>query len=164
MKGPGHTAEPLTFVCSGGGHFQISSQALATMRYYIQDVPAKPEAGGVLLGRHLLGTGDIIVDLVTVPMPSDCQSRFRFFRARRPHQAAIDRAWRASGGTCTYLGEWHTHPEQHPTPSWIDRQNWQRKLLVDRFTDPIFFVIMGTLKTRVWEGHRSSGLILLHPF
>jgi hypothetical protein len=25
-------------------------------------------------------------------------------------------------------------------------------------------VIMGTLKTRVWEGHRSSGLILLHPF
>jgi len=82
------------------------------MRHYVQDVPTKPEAGGVLLGRHILETGDIIVDLITEPMPSDRQGRFRFFRARRPHQAAIDRAWRASGGTYTYLGEWHTHPEQ----------------------------------------------------
>jgi integrative and conjugative element protein (TIGR02256 family) len=163
MKGQGHSAEPLTFVCSTGGHFQISSQALAMMHSYVQDVPAKLEAGGVLLGRHLLGTGDIIVDLITAPMPSDRQSRFRFFRVRRPHQAAINRAWRTSGGTSTYLGEWHTHPEQCPTPSWIDRQNWQRKLLVDRFTEPLFFVIRGTLETHVWEGRRSSGLIPLHP-
>ncbi len=105
MKGQGHNAEPLTFVCAGGGYFQISSKALGVMRHYVQDVPAKPEAGGVLLGRHILGTGDIIVDLITAPMPSDRQSRFRFFRARQPHQAAIDRAWRQSGGTCTYLGE-----------------------------------------------------------
>ena len=164
MRGKGHGADPLTFVCSGGGHFQIGSTALALMRHYVQDVPAKPEAGGVLLGRHILETGDIIVDLITEPMPSDRQGRFRFFRARRSHQAAINRAWRASGGTCTYLGEWHTHPEPHPTPSWIDRQNWQRKVLVDRFTEPIFFVIMGTAETHVWEGRRSRGLIPLHRF
>jgi integrative and conjugative element protein (TIGR02256 family) len=164
MKGQGAHAEPLTFVRPGGGHFQIGSEALALMRPYVQEVPAKPEAGGVLLGRHILGTGDIIVDLITAPMLSDRQSRFRFFRARRPHQAAIDRAWRESGGTCTYLGEWHTHPEPYPTPSSIDWQNWQRKLLVDRFTEPIFFVIMGTMETHVWEGHRSSGLMSLHPF
>ena len=124
MKGQGHHAEPLTFVCSGGGHFQSSAEALTMMRSYVQDVSAKPEAGGVLLGRHILETGDIIVDLITEPMLSDRQSRFRFFRTRRPHQAVIDRAWRQSGGTCTSLGEWHTHPEQHPTPSGIDWQNW----------------------------------------
>jgi integrative and conjugative element protein (TIGR02256 family) len=76
----------------------------------------------------------------------------------------IDRAWRQSGGTCTYLGEWHTHPEQHPTPSGIDWQNWQRKLLVDRFTEPIFFVIVGIAAIHVWEGRRSRGLIPLHSF
>jgi integrative and conjugative element protein (TIGR02256 family) len=164
MKGQGCSAEHLTFVRSGSGYFQIGSKAFALMRHYVQDMPTKPEAGGVLLGRHILETGDIIVDRITEPMPSDRQSRFRFFRAQRLHQAAIDRAWRESGGTCTYLGEWHTHPEPHPTPSWIDWQNWQRKLRVDRFTEPIFFVIMGTRETHVWEGRRSSGLMPLHPF
>ena len=164
MKGQGCRGEHLTFVCSGGGHFQIGSQALALMRHYVQDVPTKPEAGGVLLGRHILKTSDIIVDRITEPMPSDRQSRFRFFRARRSHQAVIDRAWRKSGRTCTYLGEWHTHPEQHPTPSGIDWQNWQRKLLVDRFTEPIFFVIVGIAAIHVWEGRRSRGLIPLHSF
>ena len=67
-------------------------------------------------------------------------------------------------GRLKVLPQWHTPPEQHPTPSGIDRQNWQRKLLVDRFTEPIFFVIMGTAETHVWEGRRSSGLIPLHPF
>ena len=54
MKGQGCSTEHLTFVCSGGRHFQIGAQALALMRHYVQDVPTKPEAGGVLLGRHSL--------------------------------------------------------------------------------------------------------------
>ena len=98
VKVQGHNAKPLTVVCSGGGYFQIRAEALAMMRRSVQDGPAKPDAGGVLLGRHILGTGDIIVDCITAPMPSDRQSRFRFFRARRPQQAAIDHAWRANGG------------------------------------------------------------------
>jgi integrative and conjugative element protein (TIGR02256 family) len=117
-------------------------------------VPERPEAGGVLLGRHLLGTSDILVDRVTEPLPGDQQSRFRFFRARRRHQMVIDRAWQESAGTQTYLGEWHTHPERVPAPSLSDRLGWHRKLLTDRFSDVMFFVIMGTQETSVWEGRR----------
>jgi integrative and conjugative element protein (TIGR02256 family) len=151
----------LTFARSGGERFQIGPDALAMMRRYIQDDDGKPEAGGVLLGRHLLGTGDIIVDRVTTPLPGDRRGRFRFHRARRRHQEMIDRAWGESDGTCTYLGEWHTHPQDRPEPSCIDRLNWWRKLQVDRFTEPIFFVIVGTIETRVWEGRRDGRVVRL---
>lgn len=143
------------------GRLQIGPQAFASLRRHAQVKPEQDEAGGVLLGRHISGTDDVVIDRVTEPMPGDRQSRTRFIRARGPHQEAIDEAWRESGGTCTYLGEWHTHPESVPTPSLIDRAGWHRKLLFDRFTEPIFFVIVGTHETRVWEGRRGFRLILL---
>lgn len=146
----------LTFERLDGGHFQIGSAALAVLREYVQDAADKPEAGGVLLGRHLLDEPDIIVDQVTAPLPGDRRSRTRFFRARRRHQERIDRAWQESDGTCTYLGEWHTHPEPYPTPSAIDWLNWEYKLWVDRFSEPIFFVIVGIQEIRAWEGYRRT--------
>lgn len=112
--------EHLTFVRSGGGRFQFDPAVVETMQRYLQATPDTPESGGVLLGRHIIGTQNIVVDQVTTPLPGDCQSRVRFFRARRQHQVRIDQAWQESGRTCTYLGEWHTHPEPHPVPSVID--------------------------------------------
>lgn len=159
MKHSSQTSNRLTFIRMGGGHFEIGPAALAILRRYVQDSPEKSEAGGVLLGRHILETQDIIVDQVTEPMQGDQRSRFRFSRARRRHQEAINRAWAESGGTCTYLGEWHTHPEARPTPSSVDRQEWRRKWSADSFTRPIFFVIVGTTQMSVWES-RSSNLIL----
>ncbi len=155
-------ADRLTFARVSGERFQIGRSALVVLRQYIQTTPEKAEAGGVLLGRHILGTGDIIVDTVTAPMPGDLRSPFRFFRARLHHQEVIDRVWRESGGTCTYLGEWHTHSELCPSPSLLDRSGWQRKLLVDRFTEPIFFVIVGISETRVWEGRPNHRLLPLN--
>jgi len=146
----------LTFQRADGTRFQIGVDALRIMRQYIQDESDKPEAGGVLLGRHLSTSDDVIVDLVTSPMEGDLQERYRFFRSRRRHQQALDSAWQESGGTCTYLGEWHTHPERTPNPSFTDRIGWQRKLWLDRFTDPIFFVIVGIADICVWEGYRHA--------
>jgi len=157
----GFAAGRLTFARVGGGRFQIGPSALVVMRQYVQGALEKAEAGGILLGRHILGTDDIIVDDATVPMPGDRSSRFQFFRARRRHQEAINRAWQESSGTCTYLGEWHTHPERRPIPSLVDRLRWQQKLLRDQFTEPIFFVIVGIVEVRVWEGRRRHRLMPL---
>lgn len=152
----------LVFARPHGGRFQISDAAWETMRRFVQDEPHKPEAGGVLLGRHILDTRDIVVDRVSIPMPGDRRSRARFFRARSRHQRIIDEAWRESNGTCTYLGEWHTHPERCPTPSPEDEGNWRRKLATDWFSSYLFFVIVGTDVVRVWEGawHQSHLLQL----
>jgi integrative and conjugative element protein (TIGR02256 family) len=94
-------------------------------------------------------------------MDGDQRARTRFHRAKRRHQAAIDAAWAASEGTCTYLGEWHTHPEPIPTPSAVDWTDWRRRLLRDRYTEPLFFIIIGTIAIRAWEGHRPDVIVQL---
>ncbi|HEX2093384.1 MAG TPA: Mov34/MPN/PAD-1 family protein [Longimicrobiaceae bacterium] len=152
--------ERLTFARPGGGRFQIGPASLRVMRGYLQNLPRKTEAGGVLLGRHIADSLDVVVDEVTVPMRGDRRERYRFWRAHEPHQGVIDRAWRESGGTCTYLGEWHTHPEPVPTPSKVDRNDWRRKLREDRFSGIVFFVILGTREVRVWEGSQGGTTLL----
>src|SRR5215510_5960297 len=89
------------------------------------------------------------------------RARTRFHRAQRRHQAAIDAAWATSEGTCTYLGEWHTHPEPIPTPSPVDWADWRRRLLHDHYTEPLFFIIVGTTATRAWEGRRPDVIVQL---
>lgn len=162
--GEGFPESRLTFARVHGGRIQIGPFALTMMRRYVQDTMEKAEAGGVLLGRHILGSDDIIVDTITEPMPGDRRSRFQFFRARRRHQREINQAWQESEGTCTYLGEWHTHPESSPVPSCVDRCHWQQTLLKDRRGELTFFVIVGISEISVWESqydHQVMPLRLL---
>lgn len=148
----------LAFLRPTGGHLLVRPEAMEALWQHAQFRAGQPEAGGVLIGRHVLHSSDVIVDSVTVPLPGDRQSRFHFFRARDPHQAALDEAWRLSSRTQTYLGEWHTHPEPYPTPSGTDQRDWKRKLRSDRYTDMLFFLIAGTLCVRAWEGTRDGTL------
>ena len=147
---------PLTFARRRGGRLQIAPAARAVFSAHAQSDASALEAGGVLLGRHIRNSREIVVDLVTSPMPSDRRSRGRFFRSRGPHQAVIDRAWSDSDGTCTYLGEWHTHAERSPSPSVVDRVDWLRKLFIDRFSGSIFFLVVGAAEIRAWEGRRRD--------
>jgi integrative and conjugative element protein (TIGR02256 family) len=156
---PSLQEDRLTFARPRGGRFQISPATMCSIRRYTQDSPRKLEAGGVLLGRHIAASNDIVVDDLTVPMRGDRRGRYFFVREHEAHQRIIDRAWRGSGGTCTYLGEWHTHPEPVPTPSSVDRTNWRLKLKQDLFSGCVFFMIVGTHDVRVWEG-RQGGIRL----
>ena len=146
----------LLFKRPNGGRLKIAYQALQQMLAFRQLNPKDCEAGGVLLGRLLLDSHDIVVDEITVPMPGDKRSRFAFYRHKRGHQAIINRRWHESGGTCIYLGEWHTHPEPKPTPSGIDLADWQRKLKTDTFEKSLHFLIIGTKEARMWVGFKLS--------
>jgi integrative and conjugative element protein (TIGR02256 family) len=140
-----------------GGRFKMSDEIVALMQTFVQDSSWKAEAGGILIGRHILDTLDIVVDSITVPMPGDCRGRYWFYRHRRGHQQVMDTAWRKSCGTCTYLGEWHTHPQPIPTPSFIDVHGWIRKLNLGTFVgESVFFVIVGLQALGVWEGDKRG--------
>ena len=140
------------FLRSDAGRIKLSENVLATIDPFAQHSPDAPEAGGVLLGRHLKDNSDIVVDDVSSPMEGDIRRRHFFLRRKRNHQKAIDRAWRESAGTCTYLGEWHTHPEPDPRPSAFDLINWNARMCLDRHSGILFFVILGTQSIRIWEG------------
>ena len=77
------------------------------------------EAGGILLGK--VYNDLIIIDQISEPSIKDRSGRFYFIRNVKRAQSIVDRAWKESNGERIYLGEWHTHPEDIPTPSRDDK-------------------------------------------
>lgn len=146
----------LVFRVSKDSRLVIASEAVEAMRAHAQRHWWQAEAGGVLLGRHLLDSQDMVVDEVTSPQGKDRRSRFSFFRSKQ-HQAIARAKWKQAGTTMAYLGLWHTHPQVDPTPSSVDRIDWERALAEDTFEgDRLFFPIVGTEVIRVWTKTRTG--------
>lgn len=134
----------------------IVEHALKNMQAFAQHRWWNREAGGVLLGRHLLDSHDVVVDEVSTPQDSDRRSRFGFFRSSR-HEYVARQRWLEQQSTSAYLGLWHTHPEPDPTPSGVDRRDWQQAVSGDTFEgDRLFFPIVGTHSIRVWTLSRRD--------
>jgi integrative and conjugative element protein (TIGR02256 family) len=139
-----------------GRHVNLAASARAVLERHRQTGKAD-EAGGILLGRVINETGDVVVDEATEPMLHDVRRRFAFFRRKQPTQRLVDRAWANSGGTRIYLGEWHSHPEERPSPSRPDLENWHA--IVNGATyeqDDLVFVIIGTESLGVWTLRRGD--------
>lgn len=128
----------------------IVEHAVEQMKAFAQLRWWQKEAGGVLLGRHLLDSADVVVDEVTTPQNSDLRSRFGFFRSSK-HEALARARWQEHLSTMAYLGLWHTHPQEDPTPSSVDHCDWQQAVSRDTFEgERLFFPIVGTHQIRVW--------------
>ncbi|MGM0580548.1 MAG: Mov34/MPN/PAD-1 family protein [Bacteroidota bacterium] len=135
---------------------KLTDQCLSLMNSYKQDDPSKYESGGVLIGRLIISSKDIVVDKVTTPLPEDVQSLNSFIRSTA-HQNIIEKEWSESNGTSLYLGEWHTHPESSPTPSSKDIKSWKEQLKTATFSSRfLYFVIIGIEEYGVWEGDRRT--------
>jgi integrative and conjugative element protein (TIGR02256 family) len=138
------------------GRIKISNNAIEIMASYVQDDNLKEEAGGVLLGRFIAFSKDIVIDEVTEPILEDHKSRHSFIRNKK-HQETVERLWRKSNGTVNYLGEWHTHPEAYPSPSNKDLKSWKEKLKSATFSSRyLYFIIYGTKAYGIWEGDRRT--------
>lgn len=154
--------EPLEFLRPIGGTLRIGPKAVAKIDNQLQTRHDACEAGGVLLGRIIVERPDFIVDVVTGPTKEDKRTPTNFVRAEQPTQSIIVKAWRNSRGERNYLGEWHTHPENDPTPSPIDRANWRRLARTAQFDQEVlFFIIAGLKRKRVWEVSRQGMIVEL---
>lgn len=141
-------------VLNGGGHVLLEEEAMQLIRAYRQDRPAITEAGGVLLGFRR--GSHLQVTHATPPGQDDKRSRTSFYRAPAGHQAAAREHWRAHGEAGDYVGEWHTHPEEVPTPSLVDLREWA--IVMERHRGrPMIFVIVGTHKE--WFGIGLDGVL-----
>lgn len=138
------------------GFIKLSDVVLSIMNSYRQVNNMQLEAGGVLLGRLIVSSKNIVVDSVTIPMKGDVRNRHSFIRSEG-HQITVAREWKESSQTTHYLGEWHTHPERYPSPSPKDIKSWKEKLRAGIFSSRyLYFVIVGIEEYGVWEGDRRT--------
>jgi integrative and conjugative element protein (TIGR02256 family) len=99
------------------------------------------EAGGILIGSYRGPHVEILH--CTTPLPADRRHWNMFDRSDPGHREEAMRRWQDSGRTMTFVGEWHTHPEPVPSPSFLDRSTWKRIARRHKI-GPLVFVIRGT--------------------
>jgi len=155
----------LTFAVTDVSKLVITADAVEQMLAFAQRSWYQREAGGVLLGRHLLDSSDVVVDEVTTPQRTDKRSRISFFRSTNHNRIAQEK-WKLSNETLAYLGLWHTHPERDPTSSTVDRNDWECAVATHAFHgDRLYFPIVGTDRIRVWTKAKAEPVreLLLLP-
>ncbi len=136
------------------GKLIIGAEAVKVFAANIQGARNSPERGGILLGRKLKDKEDYVFDQVSEPAPGDKAGASFFKRQSEHHQSLVNGAWAESQGACNYLGEWHTHYENTPSPSSIDIKSWKKLMKGVRAPFPfIFFVIVGARALCVYEGN-----------
>ena len=93
----------------------LSDKVLSHFRDHRQTSCWRREAGGQLFAR--INRDVIHVVEATGPRRSDRRSRFRYAPDAAAEQREIEQ--RFSLGL-HFIGDWHTHPEDRPTPSPLD--------------------------------------------
>lgn len=148
----------MKFSRPGGGFVVLMDGAEARLKAYAHAGKCGDgEAGGILIGRLLIESDDILIDEATEPGKKDRRRRFTFWRSTSSHQKRVDTAWKQSRGTQIYLGEWHSHPEADPTPSNQDVKNWLAIIKDAKYEqDQLLFAIAGIERIRFWQLARGK--------
>lgn len=128
----------------------IESNVRSFLLKYAKENGFDIEHGGILAGTMNPIRHQFTVTDVTTPFEKDKQARYAFKRFEQGHQDAMDRIWELSRHRKTYLGEWHTHNEDIPTPSYIDVLNWKEINNRGHNSEQLFFAILGRKMIKVW--------------
>lgn len=120
----------------------LSVEVLLILEQYTQHEWNAKESGGIILGKIV--ENNINIERLSIPTELDKGYRTYFERHRLSAQIIIDYEHINSYGQMVYLGEWHTHPEDHPTPSSIDikmiKQQFKHNII---HTDFLILLIKG---------------------
>ena len=115
--------------------------------YKFNPINYKNENGGILLGKFNKKNNTYIITNLSTTNSKDRKGKYFFIRNKKEAQAIINRFWKESKGEINYLGEWHTHNEEYPNPSFIDKQLIKQMLNnKNAEIDNVFMVILGKNK------------------
>lgn len=141
---------------------EIEEEVIKVIQSMRQDKPTDKESGGMLIGSILTESIDIVIRDYTLPQKGDYQSRYRFIRREKSHNALLQKKWEKNNKTVMYFGEWHTHPEMDPNYSPQDIRNWKNLISKSNtFSDYLVFIIGGINFYKIWIGSRENGDVVL---
>lgn len=136
---------------------ELTDEVLEKFKKYRQ-TRNRMEAGGILLGQVF--DTKIVIDEITEPSLLDKAGRFFFVRNVKMAQKTVNTVWSKSNGKSIYLGEWHTHSETNPFPSYDDR-----KLIADMLIHSkmeinfLFMIIVGLGENDLYVGYQKGRLL-----
>lgn len=108
------------------------------------------EYGGVLVGYYDVKEKQYCITDITWPQREDIQKHYGFIRKSFGHQEIVDLLWKQSEYRKCYVGEWHTHDQNIPTPSFIDVKNWKKISARNKNYEVSFFIIVGRTQSILW--------------
>lgn len=109
----------LEYHLSNNRILRIQKEVLNTF-YYFRQKSFLHESGGTLLGK--VAEDVLTIEKATTPGKGDKQGIFFFHRQKRRAQLLVNEAFSESKGTLIYIGEWHTHRQRIPQPSYLDKK------------------------------------------
>ncbi len=138
---------------------KISSDVIKTIYKYIQKTDKAFESGRIILGREDKETNNLIIDFCTEPFYNDKRSKYKFERIDKRHITEYEKINSENDNIYLYIGEWHTHPEQVPSYSKIDKDNWIKINKEDTCYDFQYQMIAGIEELRIWKVENESNII-----
>ncbi|MBL8282026.1 MULTISPECIES: Mov34/MPN/PAD-1 family protein [Acinetobacter] len=132
----------------------INKDIIEIWEEYRQISSEAKEACGILIGHQIQGTEIFQIEFVTTPQKLDIRTRYNFVMKDPFHQRFLDTKYKESNGTSVYLGTWHSHPESIPTPSSIDKQDWEN-CIARNHNRRLFFVIVGIKEVKIYTDQNS---------
>ena len=143
----------ITFKDGRGNLTVITPGVMKALLRHRQIMPGNNEAAGVLIGER---RGEhLVIQRISEPGRGDKRTIYSVDRCGPHHQALVDYAFLRSGGTLNYLGEWHTHPEDVPSPSTLDISSWTSSIFCN---EPRILVIVG--RKDLWVGKKVGREII----
>lgn len=143
----------LVYKAEDGSLVVIIPEVIKVFLSYQQLNVTSPESAGVLIGERR--NSHIVIKTVSEPNNNDIRSRFTVNRIGTHHQQKVDQAFIDSEGTWQYVGEWHTHPEDIPTPSGLDFASWNENLNSNL---PLILIIVG--RKNFWVAKKYNQKII----
>lgn len=119
------------------GRIEFTPEALEVFEEYKQTGWLSKEAGGQLFAVF----EDSLIRIVeaTPPRPTDKRSRCGFVPDRKAEIADIDERFKRG---LHFMGDWHTHPQKVPEPSWRDKRSMREMVSLSSFEVVGFLMVI----------------------
>lgn len=153
--------EPAVTYQGCGITIHITQEVFEQFHHYKQTDKTTDESAGLLIASPTADDKSYWLNGITTPKPTDKRTPVSFKLDDRQHKLEVEQIFKQTNGQRDYFGTWHTHPQNDPSPSKIDKKDWQQHAK-DNPDRPLVFIIVGIKQIKLYS-YASGKLSKLKP-